>query len=126
MNMPDQPAVDATVLTELSSSVEGDTGFVRDLIDAYVADSAGLVDAIEAALATGDAAALVRPAHTLKSSSSTVGASRLSATACELEIGAREDRLADADVRDAGARVRVEWNAAVDGLRAWIEASASS
>jgi HPt (histidine-containing phosphotransfer) domain-containing protein len=123
--MPDQPAVDTTVLEELSSSVEGDTGFVRSLIDAYVADSAGLVDTIEAAVTAGDAAALVRPAHTLKSSSATVGASRLSATARVLEIGAREERLADADVRDAAARVRGEWNAAVDGLRAWIEASTS-
>ena len=48
----------------------------RELVDAYLAEAPAHLDAIEAAVAAGDAAALVRPAHTLKSSSATLGAMR--------------------------------------------------
>ena len=72
-------------------------GFVRELVDAYVSDSAEQVAGIEAALAAGDADALVRPAHTLKSSSATLGAMELSATARTLEMAARAGDLSDAD-----------------------------
>jgi HPt (histidine-containing phosphotransfer) domain-containing protein len=112
--------VDEKVLEELQASVGGDRGFVGDLIDAYVADSAGQLEAIEAALAAGDAEALVRPAHTLKSSSATVGAMDLSSLARTLEMAGRSGTLGDAETRAAAGRLRDASGAAVTALRTWV------
>ena len=93
---PDQgqpPVLDEATLAELSASVEGDRAFVVELINAYLADGGAQVDAIEAAVAADDAEALVRPAHTLKSSSATVGALRLAAASRELEMAGRSGSL---------------------------------
>ena len=113
--------VDEGVLTELRASVQGDIDFVRELVEAYVADSAELIDAIEAAVAESDAGALVRPAHTLKSSSATLGAMTVSATARALETFARSGTLDDESTRSAAERIRAEWDAAVVALRTWID-----
>jgi HPt (histidine-containing phosphotransfer) domain-containing protein len=115
--------IDETVLEELEASVAGDTAFVADLVEAYVADSTDQVGAIEAALGAGDAAALVRPAHTLKSSSATLGAAELAATARTLEMAARAGNLDEADALQAADAVRGQWEAAIAGLRAWLERS---
>jgi HPt (histidine-containing phosphotransfer) domain-containing protein len=117
--------VDEGVLTELRASVQGDTAFVRDLVDAYESDSAELIDAIEAAVAAADADALVRPAHTLKSSSATLGAMTLSGTARVLEVAARSGTLDDEETRSAAERIRAEWEAAVAALRRWIDGAGS-
>lgn len=119
--MPDpdsgQPLVlDAAVLAELSASVQGDRAFVLELVNAYLADGAAQVDAIEAAIAADDAAGLVRPAHTLKSSSATVGAMRLAAASRELEMAGRSGSVEPA----SGASLRSDWEAAVAALEAWV------
>ncbi len=119
MSEPDSATLDATVLDELLASVEGDRDFVVELIEAYLADSASHVEAIDAAVAAGDTEALVRPAHTLKSSSATLGASRLAATARELELTARSGSLAGAG-EDAAKRVHDEWTTTSEALRAWV------
>ncbi|HEY6607851.1 MAG TPA: Hpt domain-containing protein [Candidatus Limnocylindria bacterium] len=113
--------IDAQVLDELKASVAGDLAFVRDLVDTYVADSAGQVDAIEAAVTASDADALVRPAHTLKSSSATVGAVQLSATARTLEMAGRSGTLAGEDAGRAASVLRGEWEATTSALRAWVD-----
>jgi HPt (histidine-containing phosphotransfer) domain-containing protein len=118
--------VDDGVLRGLRASVQGDTAFVRELVEAYVTDSAVLVDAIEAAVGAGDAHALVRPAHTLKSSSATLGAMTVSGTARTLELAGRSGSIDDADTTAAAARMRSEWDAATAALRAWIDEAATS
>ena len=110
------PVLDEAVLAELSASVQGDRSFVVELINAYLADGAAHVDAIEAAIAADDAAALVRPAHTLKSSSATVGAQRLAAASRELEMAGRSGSIGSA----SAATLREGWDAAVVTLGAWI------
>lgn len=117
--------VDDRVLRELRDSVEGDLAFVSDLVDAYVVDSGGLLDAIEAAISAGDADALVRPAHTLKSSSATLGAVTLADTARTLEMAGRSGDLDDDETRSAAARVRDEWVQATAGMRAWLGGEAT-
>ena len=112
--------VDEKVLEELRASVGGDTAFVRDLIEAYLADSAGQLAAIEAALAADDAEALVRPAHTLKSSSATVGAMDLSALARTLEMAGRAGALDDPETRAAAERLAGASEATMSALRTWI------
>jgi HPt (histidine-containing phosphotransfer) domain-containing protein len=67
---------------------------------------------------------LVRPAHTLKSSSATVGAMRLSSVARELEMAGRTGSL-EASVRESLDSARAEWTTAQEAFAAWLqEASA--
>ena len=114
----DAPVLEANVLEELAASVGGDRGFVVELIDAYLADSATQVDAVEAAAEADDADAIVRPAHTLKSSSATLGARRLSELARAVEMAGRSGSLAGEPAR-AAASLRAEWERAVAALRSW-------
>ena len=110
--------LDEAVLDELRASVQGDRAFVVELIEAYLADGAAHIEAIGAAVDEGDADALVRPAHTLKSSSATLGAGRIATTARELEMLGRSGALGSA-VGDLVGRVREDWPATTAALRAW-------
>jgi HPt (histidine-containing phosphotransfer) domain-containing protein len=112
------PVLDEAILAELSASVQGDRAFVVELITAYLADGAEQVDAIEAAIAAEDAAALVRPAHTLKSSSATVGAQRLAGVSRELEMAGRSGSVASTS--PAAVTLRADWEAAVAALEGWV------
>ncbi len=116
--------IDERVLDDLRASVGGDLGFVRDLVDTFLADSAGQVDAIEAAVAANDAEALVRPAHTLKSSSATLGATTLSTTARTLEMAGRSGSLDDSETREAATSIRAEWHETTTALHAWADGAA--
>ena len=120
MNDPDARVLDAAVLDELRASVEGDSAFVVHLVEAYLADGAQHVADVATALDTVDAAALVRPAHTLKSSSATVGATRLAAMARELEMDGRAGTLEAAAAGQRIASVRAAWEEASAALRAWV------
>jgi HPt (histidine-containing phosphotransfer) domain-containing protein len=118
MNGPESDLLDEGVLDELRASVQGDRAFVIELIEAYLVDGATHVDAISAAVDAGDADALVRPAHTLKSSSATLGAARVATTARELEMLGRSGTLGSG-VGDLVGRVREDWPATTAALRAW-------
>jgi HPt (histidine-containing phosphotransfer) domain-containing protein len=56
-----------------------------DLLDTYLEESAGLVGAIQNGLDQGDLSSILRPAHSLKSSSASIGAVRLSRLCADLE-----------------------------------------
>lgn len=81
--------LDRAVIDELRESVGDDAGFVADLAATYVAEGDDHLAAMDAAAAAGDAAAIVRPAHTLKSSSAALGALRLAQIAKEIELAGR-------------------------------------
>jgi HPt (histidine-containing phosphotransfer) domain-containing protein len=95
--------LDQAVVAELRDSVGGDEAFVMELVDAYLAEGPSDLAAMDAAAAAGDAAALIRPAHTLKSSSAAVGAMRLAAISNQVEFAAREGRVDQAGVEAAGS-----------------------
>ena len=118
MTGPDAEVLNEGVLDELRASVQGDRAFVVELIEAYLVDGAAHIEAIGAAADARDADALVRPAHTLKSSSATLGAARLSTTARELETLGRSGAL-DSTVGDLVGRVREEWPVTAAALRGW-------
>jgi HPt (histidine-containing phosphotransfer) domain-containing protein len=86
------PILDDTVLDELRGATGGDEEFIVDLVETYVEEGAANLDGLVAAAAAGDADAIVRPAHTLKSSSASLGAMRLSAIARAVEEAGREGR----------------------------------
>ena len=92
MNLDGAPLLDGAVLAELRDATGGDEEFIVDLVETYVTEGAANLDGILSAAAAGDPAAIVRPAHTLKSSSASLGAMRLSAIARALEEAGRAGR----------------------------------
>ncbi len=118
MNAPEAEILDRGVLDELVASVSGDRAFVVHLVETFLADSAGQIDAVEAAVQADDAAGLVRPAHTLKSSSATVGAMRLASRARMLEVAGRSGGIDD-EARSVASMLRADWETAAAALRAW-------
>jgi len=117
---PDAPTLDEGILHEVLESTGDDIGFVRELIETYLADTPAQLEAMAAAVELDDAPALVRPAHTLKSSSATVGASRLSALARELEMAGRSGALQPEVYASLDAAQR-EWQVTADALAAWLD-----
>jgi HPt (histidine-containing phosphotransfer) domain-containing protein len=102
--MSDAAVLDQAVLDELLASVGGDESFIADLAATYLAEGPADLDAMQAAAEAGDSAAIVRPAHTLKSSSASLGAMRLSQIAREIEFAGREGETAGLQARVASAR----------------------
>lgn len=120
MTQPEPAILDESVLDELRSSVGGDRSFVVELIEAYLADGATHVAEVEAAVADGNAGSLVRPAHTLKSSSATVGAQRLAALARGFEVAGRSGSL-DPSIIERVPELQDAWEKATAALRGWME-----
>jgi HPt (histidine-containing phosphotransfer) domain-containing protein len=85
----DQAALDSLLATT-------DREFVGELIDAYLEDSPSLIAAMQQALADGNVTEFTRAAHSLKSSSASLGAASLSTLAKELEHLGRESKLTGA------------------------------
>jgi HPt (histidine-containing phosphotransfer) domain-containing protein len=110
------PVLDQSVLDELRESVGDDDAFIADLVATYIGEGRDHLAAMEAAAAAGDAAAIVRPAHTLKSSSAALGALRLAAIAREIEMAGRAGAAADLPARVADARAA--WDATLAEMAA--------
>src|SRR6187455_864121 len=120
MSDADPLVLDERILGEVLESTGDDIGFVRELIDTYLADTPAQLDAMTSAIEADDAAALVRPSHTLKSSSATVGAMRLTAVARELEMAGRAGTLEPAVLGRLEA-ARAEWRAVEEAIAAWLK-----
>jgi HPt (histidine-containing phosphotransfer) domain-containing protein len=79
-------SIDASIIGDLLDTMGGEFG---DLVRVYLEDAPQRIAAIETAAASGNAAAQVAPAHTLKSSSANIGATALSELARGIEHAAR-------------------------------------
>jgi HPt (histidine-containing phosphotransfer) domain-containing protein len=99
----DEPTYDA-----LLKMTGDDQAFVDDLVDTYLEDAVDQLAALDAAIDAGDAAALTRPAHSLKSSSLNVGALDLGKLSLELEERGRAAQLDGAAERVADAHRQFE------------------
>ena len=93
--------IDRSTYDALLAMTGDDHEFVDDLVDTYLADALDQMAALDAAVAAGDAAALSRPAHSLKSSSLNVGALELGGLARELEEQGRGGQMDGAAERVA-------------------------
>jgi HPt (histidine-containing phosphotransfer) domain-containing protein len=89
MPEPADGVLDRATLDELFQSVERDPEFMAELIDTYAADAPTQVEALRDAVVAGDVDGLVRPAHTLKSASASLGALGLSELCRQLEASAK-------------------------------------
>jgi two-component system sensor histidine kinase/response regulator len=81
---PDMP-VDWAALLE---SLDGDQGFARELVAAFIGTGDRELAAIASALLTGDRAMMYESAHTLKGASANLRASAASTAAARLEVAA--------------------------------------
>jgi len=112
----DEPTLDPGALARLLEITGGDAAFVDELVDTYLDDALVQLADLERAGAASDVAAMVRPAHSLKSNSDNVGAGALTSIDRGLENDARAGSVPDAVDRIAGARR--EFEAVRDGLLA--------
>ena len=103
--MPENEVLDQPTLAALLDSLGGDSDFLKELVDAYLDSTPGLLAAMRQAVAAGDAAGLQRAAHTLKTGSANMGALALAALCKELEemgkLGALQDVTARIDAAAA-------------------------
>ena len=103
--------LDPDAIDRLLEITGGDPGFVDELIDTYLEDAGTQLASLRQAALDGDPASMERPAHSLKSSSVTVGAMALAELCRSLEADARAgvvddaaDRVAACDRAFASAR----------------------
>lgn len=102
--MSGEPTLDPSAFERLLEITGDDIAFVDELVDTYLDDAVVQLDSLERAADAADIGALIRPAHTLKSSSENVGAAALAAMCRELETRSREGAVPDAIERVAEAR----------------------
>lgn len=110
------PILDESGLAELRTSVGGDEDFVRDLINTFLAEEPANLELVVAAAARTDAEAIIRPAHTLKSSAAAIGAARLSSIARQIEFAGREGNTAN--LAPLTREAQQVWDETVAALRA--------
>ena len=111
-----ETVLEVAVLRELQDALGGDAAVVVELIDEFVADAAGLVDEAMAT-AFDDNDSFRRAVHSLKTTSATFGATKLSSICRQLELDARQQRtiaVEDLDAlvaasREATAALRAEF-----------------
>jgi signal transduction histidine kinase/CheY-like chemotaxis protein/HPt (histidine-containing phosphotransfer) domain-containing protein len=114
------PVLDHAVLDRIRALQRPNSPSVlAQVIGVYLEDSPEMIERLNQALGSGDIAALTDIAHSLKSSSANLGASRLSAVCKELELrgkaGAREG------LAGLVARIAAEFDSARSGLQAQLE-----
>ncbi len=96
--------LDRDVLRQLAEDLGGG-GALEEAIRVFLSATPGLLATLRDAAARGDAPAIQRAAHTLKSSSAMLGALGLSARCQELERSSRAHSVQDAPSRVAGLEV---------------------
>lgn len=96
--------LDPAALDQMLELGGGDRSFVVEMIDEYLEDSASLVEVLRGS--SGEE--LRRAAHSLKSTSASVGAARLAALCHEVEQAGAAGADALADIRREHAAVAEE------------------
>ena len=91
--------LDPEAFRHLLDITGGDLAFVDELIDTYIDDATVQLEAMRAAAAAGDVDAMIRPAHSLKSSSANVGATVVAEACRTLEADGRAGVIEDAVAR---------------------------
>jgi HPt (histidine-containing phosphotransfer) domain-containing protein len=122
--MPTPEIIDQATFAKLLDSLGGDVDFLSELVEAYVASSPGLFANMQQAIATGEAPALQRAAHSLKTGSAGFGALAFAAQCKELEELGKTGALAEAEVK-FGA-LETAYAQVVAALQARVESARST
>lgn len=89
--MSDEPVVDRNTIEELSNLMGEE--FIGELVETFCEETPQLMVQLRQSMDDGDAAAFRRFAHSIKSSSASLGALKLAAMARELEILGKEEHI---------------------------------
>lgn len=92
--MTDPQYLDMATLDMLQEVLED--GFAG-LLETFIADSAAKIDSLRTGLANGDADLVRRSSHSLKGSSSNLGAHTMAELSLQIEEGARDENLSGLD-----------------------------
>ena len=112
--MADSSVIDPQAIAELRSLNPGDNDeFLREIAGIFLDDTPQRIAELDQSLAAGDLSTFARAAHSIKGSSSNLGAIALRAAAEALEQTARGEGLAEAapgiaNVKSEFARARAE------------------
>ena len=120
--MPTDEIIDQATFAGLLDSLGGDVDFLSELVEAYVTSSPELMDSMRQAIASGEAPALQRAAHSLKTGSASFGAVAFAARCKALEDMGKAGEFAGTESKvaalEAGyAEVVAALQARVDGAR---------
>lgn len=112
--------LDAQALARLAElDPGGKAGLVQRVLDTYAKSGRRLIEQLQTAHAAGDAATVRHAAHTLKSSSASVGALELSSLCAATEALVRDGRVSDGAAYDENVgRLLAEGRRVLDGLGA--------
>ena len=113
--MADPDMIDRAVVDALLESFGGDMEFLGEMLDAFFEDSPRQLEAARAGLAVGDAEAVRRAAHSLKSNCANFGALALSAKCKDLEMLAKSGSL------EGGAGLLTQITAGYEQVHAALE-----
>jgi HPt (histidine-containing phosphotransfer) domain-containing protein len=113
------PAIDRDVLDDLEHSVGDDRAFLRELVETYLEDAPRLIATVRSGIISGDVESTNRAAHTLKSTSASLGAMTLSAMARELQTMTAVETTEPSDLAEP------EIGALVDAVASEFERVAS-
>jgi signal transduction histidine kinase/CheY-like chemotaxis protein/HPt (histidine-containing phosphotransfer) domain-containing protein len=114
---PAEPTLDPAALEALAGQFRTDNPqLVEELIRIYLENAPKLLGDMDRALAAGEGNNLMRAAHTLKSSSASLGAMRLSGLSKAIEMAVRNDRQEGMERMIAGVK------AEFDAVRAAFDA----
>jgi signal transduction histidine kinase/CheY-like chemotaxis protein len=95
-----ETVLDAEALERLRElDPKGENQLLSRVIKAFEASAARLLPQLQDARRSGDAAGIRHVAHTLKSSSASIGAVKLSQVCADIEAKIRADKLEDAEAR---------------------------
>jgi CheY-like chemotaxis protein len=120
---PQAEVINTTILDQMRQlDPNGSVGLMHEVLHAYLNNSVRLQKQLEEAIGAGDAETLRRSAHTLKSSSTNVGAETLSALYKELEACGCAGRMDEA--RQLMPRVSQEYAQAIHELHALLKEEA--
>ena len=103
--MESNPHIDAAMLAELEEIMEDEFGV---LLETYLADAVIRLDSIDSAMSAQDIGLLRESAHSLKGSSSNIGALQLSGLCASIEDLARDNHMDEAVTIVPGARAEYE------------------
>jgi two-component system sensor histidine kinase/response regulator len=108
MERDDQYVLDRERVSSFLAISRTQNGFLEGLVKTFRQDVPSRIDALRAAVSTGDVHDLANAAHAMKSSSGSVGAKRMLAMASSLEQAARAGRIdgAEAAIEQIAAEFR--------------------
>lgn len=97
--MTDNTTFDPSALERLRESVNGDAAFLAELVADYLEDASQHIKTLHHAIEQHDATLLERTAHSLKSTSKTMGAVALATICREIETLAHDGQIDEAASR---------------------------